>query len=101
MCRSSYLSFRYPLGACECLPCNDRQMLGRLRENAASPSKTQKFSIFILLFYSSTDGAARQITQIDSLIFVHLLDNELTTAGFIVLVVRIDGNAVTDGSRGR
>ena len=48
-----------------------------------------------------TDEAACQITQIDRLIFMHLLDNELTTAGFIMLVVRIDGNAVTDGSRGR
>ena len=47
------------------------------------------------------DEAARQITQIDRLIFMHLLDNELTTAGFIIPVVRIDGNAVTDGSRGK
>ena len=70
------------------------------RENAASPSKTQKFPFYLFVLFF-TDGAARQITQIDSLIFMHLLDNELTTAGFIVLVVRIDGNAVTDGSRGR
>ena len=71
------------------------------RENAASPSNNTKVFNFHFLFILCTGEAARQITYIDRLIFMHLLDKELTTAGFIVLVIRIDGNAVTDGSRGR
>ena len=76
-------------------------MLGKLRESMRQVRvTTRKFSISSIHIVN-TDEAACQITQIDRLIFIHLFDNELTTAGFIMLVVRIDGNAVTDGSQGR
>jgi len=47
-----------------------------------------------------TDETALQITEIDRLKLMQLLDDELTTAGGIMPVTRIDGNAVTDGMPG-
>ncbi len=49
---------------------------------------------------SNTDEVALQITEIDSLKFMQLLDDELMTAGGIMPVTRIDGNAVIEGMPG-
>ena len=48
----------------------------------------------------NTDETARQITELARLKFMHLLDDELTTARGRMPVTRIDGNAVTDGMPG-
>ena len=47
-----------------------------------------------------TDEVALQITEIDSLKFMQLLDDELMTARGIMPVTRIDGNAVIEDMPG-
>ena len=71
------------------------------RENAASPSNSTKVFIFLTpCLRLITDEVALQITEIDSLKFMQLLDDELMTAGGIMPATRIDGNAVIDGMPG-
>ena len=45
----------------------------------------------------NTDETAGQITELVRLKLMHSLDDELTSAGGIMPVTRIDGNAVTVG----